>query len=200
MFPKVFMRSSFLNLLFMTAHSLIRAAPSPIGDLTLQPSLLTGIFNTTTLRSQTPDKTKLYRIPYTPISILYEPHPSKHFNLSLISQMLDDALTRVEHRIEIQGNVVLPAHWDPYIYDDLAAPSPLGGWVMLHSPDRGPGFGRRLTWGNVRDALVGLREVMVNGEKGLPCKVDVWVRYEGLGIIGWGEVTPGEVPANLGGR
>ena len=60
----------------------------------------------------------------------------------------------------------------------------------MRSFKSGPAYGRRLTWGNVRDTLLGLREIMV--KQGRPYKIEFYIRHDIVGIIGRGGVIPGK--------
>lgn len=113
--------------------------------------------------------------------------------------MINDAINQVTNNIESFGDIVLPDDRDPYVEDRFAGKAPQGGYISMQSPQDGPAHGRKLTWGNVRDALLGLRQIMIKG--GRPCKITFHIRQDIVGIIGWGSVTPGEPsfrPSGLG--
>lgn len=143
------------------------------------------------------NKIKMFHVPDTYITIIYESHPENRFKFNVLTMMIDDAITRVTNKINLYGNVVLPDDQDPYIDGKYAAPAPKGGWISIQSPDEGPALGRLLTWDNVRDVLLGLMELMVKQGRGLPFRTNFQVRQDHVGIIGWGEVTPGTLPSSL---
>lgn len=177
------------------------AAPSPRSrlarDLYLPVDAIDSGNNSILHLNTTIDRTRLFHIPNTYISLIYEPHPEKRFEFRVLTRMIDDAITQVASKIEVFGNIVLPHDQDPYVDGEYAAPAPKGGWISIQSPDEGPALGRLLTWGNVRDVLVGLRELMVKQRRGLPFRINFQLRQDHVGIIGWGEVTPGKLPSSL---
>jgi len=148
-------------------------------------------------QNTTTDRTKLFRVPNTYISLIYEVYPEKRFEFRVLTMIIDDAITQVTTKLENSGNVVLPDDQDPYVDGKFAAPAPKGGWISMQSPDKGPAHGRRLNWGNVRDVLLGLRALMVKQGRGMPFRIDFQVRLDHVGIIGWGEVTPGNLPTSV---
>lgn len=184
------------------------AAPSPRSvlarDLFLPVDAAdNGSYSSTHLNT-TLHKTHTFHVPNTYISIVYEEkaRPRDRFDFTVLIAMIDDALDEVARRVKRFGNIALPEDQDPYVYGVLAAPAPKGGWISIQSPDQGPAHGRRLTWGNVRDVLLGLQEIMVKRGKGMPFMLQFQIRLDNLGIIGWGEVTPGPLPKSpsLGGE
>lgn len=114
--------------------------------------------------------------------------------------MLSDAIDEVARNIKSFGDIVLPDDRDPYVEDTYAAKAPKGGYICMQSPKDGPAYGRKLTWGNVRDALLGLSEMMV--KEGKRYKTEFSIRHDLIGIIGEGSVSPGGLSspsAGLGG-
>lgn len=179
------------------------AAPSPSNVLARNLFLPVnaadnGSYSSTHLNT-TVNKTHTFHVPNTYISIVYEDkaRPRERFEFTVLIAIIDDALDEVTRRVKRFGNVALPEDQDPYVYGVLAAPAPKGGWISIQSPDQGPAHGRLLTWGNVRDVLLGLQEIMVKGGKGMTSMLQFQIWLDNLGIIGWGEVTPGLLPTSL---
>lgn len=104
--------------------------------------------------------------------------------------MISDAINEVAANIETFGDIVLPNDRDPYVDDKYAGEAPKGCYIYMRSFKSGPAYGRRLTWGNVRDTLLGLREIMV--KQGRPYKIEFYIRHDIVGIIGRGGVIPGK--------
>ena len=99
--------------------------------------------------------------------------------------MIYDAIDEVTSNVKTFGDIDLPADRDPYVETKYGALD--GVAFSIQSPSEGPAYGRKLTWGNVRDTLVGLREIMV--KNGRPYKTTFEIWNDNLGLIGNGEVA-----------
>lgn len=138
----------------------------------------------------TTESVKIFHVPNTYISLLWVSHAKKPIEFKLLRDMIDDAIDQVTDNIEAFGDTVLPDDRDPYVDGKYAGEAPKGGYIWMQSPEDGPAYGRKLTWGNVRDALSGLREIMV--KKGRPYETSFDIRHDVVGIIGRGGVIPGK--------
>ena len=112
--------------------------------------------------------------------------------------MIDEAIDNVTSNIKTFGDIVLPADRDPYVYDEYARRGREGSFISMQSPSEGPAYGRKLTWGNVRDTLVGLKEIMVKNRKPYKTTFEIW--NDNLGLVGTGEVAPGKPSRWVGSR
>ena len=104
--------------------------------------------------------------------------------------MISDAIIEVTNAVKNFGDIVLPNDRDPYVDSKYAGKAPKGCYISMQSPKDGPAYGRKLTWGNVENALLGLVEVMI--KRGRPYKMSFEIRHDAIGLIGRGCVTPGE--------
>lgn len=107
--------------------------------------------------------------------------------------MISDAIIEVTNVIKHFGDIVLPDDRDPYVDSKYAGKAPKGCYISIQSPKIGPAYGRKLTWGNVKDALLGLEEVMIKHQR--PYKMSFEIRHDAIGLIGWGCVIPGGPPS-----
>ena len=142
------------------------------------------------LELNTTDSSKAFHVPNTYITLLWILHKDSPIEYKVLCNMISDAIIEVTNVIKRFGDNVLPDDRDPYVDSKYAGKAPKGCYISIQSPRDGPAYGRKLTWGNVKDALSGLAEVMI--KHGRPYKMSFEVRHDAIGLIGRGCVTPGE--------
>ena len=103
----------------------------------------------------------------------------------ILRDLIYGAIDQVTSNVRTFGDIDLPADRDPYLEAKHGALD--GAAFSMQSPSEGPAFGRKLTWGNVRDTLVGLKEITVKGGRPYKTSFEIW--NDNLGIIGNGEVV-----------
>ena len=137
------------------------------------------------LELSAPSDPKKFHVPNTYITLLWITDSIKPIIYRLLRDLINDAIDKVTSNIKTFGDINLPADRDPYIETKYVA---LDGVVIsIQSPSEGPAYGRKLTWGNVRDTLVGLREIMVRDGRPYKTTFEIW--NDNLGLIGNGEVA-----------
>lgn len=147
------------------------------------------------------DNSKNFHVPNTYITLIWTLHSDMPIEYKVLRDMISDAINEVTANIKTFGDIVLPDDRDPFVDERYAGKAPKGCYICMHSPEDGPAHGRRLTWGNVRDTLLGLREIMI--KKGRPYQIGFYIRHDTVGIIGRGGVIPGKPtppPPGLGGE
>ncbi|KAM0803882.1 hypothetical protein BDR22DRAFT_700266 [Usnea florida] len=140
-----------------------------------------------------PSEPKKFHVPNTYITLLWINDSHKPIVYKLLRDIIYDAIDEVTSNVQKFGNIDLPASRDPFVEDKYGALD--GVTISIQSPSEGPAYGRRLTWGNVRDALVGLGEIMIKGGRPYKTTFEIW--NDNLGLIGNGEVASVDIQVSL---
>lgn len=147
------------------------------------------------LELNTTDNTKAFHVPNTYITLLWTPVSDQPIEYKLLCNLIKDAIIEVTNVIKHFGDSLLPDNKDPYIDVKYVGKAPAGAYIRMQSPVDGPAYGRKLTWGNVKDTLSGLRDIMI--KEGRTYKIYFEIRNDNLGLIGRGCVAPGEPTSPL---
>ncbi|CAD6584632.1 MAG: hypothetical protein ASARMPRED_001823 [Alectoria sarmentosa] len=196
-FPKLLIFTK-LSFLFLAAQSPTSAwtrnlfLPLDITNNGSPPNLTIDTNPSLSLHLNVTDDSKNFHVPNTYITLIWTPHSDKRIEYKVLRDMISDAINEVTDNIEKFGDIVLPGDRDPYVDDKYAGEAPKGSYIYMRSFKSGPAYGRKLTWGNVRDTLLGLREIMI--KQGRPYKIEFYIRNDIVGIIGRGGVIPGKPP------
>lgn len=134
------------------------------------------------------------------MTIDFFPHRENPIDLGLLRTMIWNAYTQVSLIIEHGGDGKLPPGQDPYTFITYDSAKDDGAYVVIRSPTCGPTLGYKLTWGNIKQLLIGILDFMVQGRRSY--SVNFIVSLDVVGHIGWGALLEGEPPerSNLIGR
>jgi len=135
------------------------------------------------------DRSETFHVPNTDISIIFYPHRDFPMDLSLLRRVIWDSLTEVSLIIEHGGDGNLPPGEDPYRFTKYVGTMQNGAFIVMRSPTSEPGLGRKLTWGNVKNVLLRIRDFIIKGKRGYA--VNFTVTRDLVGDIGWGGLLQG---------
>lgn len=178
-----------LSILSCAAPSLPRMSPTDLYlllDANISFSNFTiDSYSRLPLELGAPSEPKKFHVPNTYITLLWITDSNKPIVYKILRDLIYNAIDEVTSNVKTFGDINLPADRDPYIKAKHGAHD--GAAFSIQSPSEGPAYGRKLTWGNVRDTLVGLREITVKGGRPYKTTFEIW--NDNLGIIGNGELA-----------